>query len=433
MTHITPIPVLSCQGDRIGLSRHRLGRYRDSRESAHSPARPLPVFMPPSPTPSRELPPHLTGADHGDPTIQSQDVLLAMAVYSLDLIAYIAPDETYRAVNQTWLDYWGCSKSDVVGLSVRDRLGEKAYEEEVAPLLKRALAGERVSFQHLVHFHARGPRFMEIALIPDTAPDGAVKGMVLRSHDIHLQHEREVLLESTLAALEQRNAEQQRFIRVLSHDLREPVNAVRNFASLLVSDHSQDLPAPARRYLGYVSEGGERMKQILDDLTDLLQLDTYEPRFEVFDLGTLVSEVIDGFHDQIVSSKAVVTVGPMDRLRADPSLIRIALQAYIGNGLKFTKHGQAPRIHITLESIDDGMHIAVQDQGLGIAPQQQSTLFDMFRRLHSRQRYAGAGLGLSVCRRIAQLHGGRVTLQSTLGQGSCFGIVIPSNQHTTSP
>lgn len=368
---------------------------------------------------------HAEEARQREEARRARDVLMAMAVSTLDLIAYIDRDERYQAVNQTWLTYWGCDESKVIGMHVRDRVGPAVYENEIAPLIRRALSGELVRYQHLVRFHARAPRFMEISLMPDTDASGTVRGLILRSHDIHLQHEREQELQEALSALEQRTLEQQRFIQVLSHDLREPVNAVRNFSTLLTTDHLQELSAPAQRYLGFVTKGGERMSRMLDDLTDLLQLDGYTPKVVDMDTRALVSQVMEELHEAIEKSGALITTGPLDTLRADPALLRIVLVNYIGNALKFRHQDRPPQIHIETVPVDDGMELSVTDHGLGIPEDQQAGIFDMFRRLHTRQRFDGAGLGLSLCRRIAQLHGGRVTLQSTLGRGSRFGIVLP--------
>ncbi|MFC7434504.1 ATP-binding protein [Hydrogenophaga bisanensis] len=368
---------------------------------------------------------HAEEARQREEARRARDVLMAMAVSTLDLIAYIDRDERYQAVNQTWLTYWGCDESKVIGMHVRDRVGPAVYENEIAPLIRRALSGELVRYQHLVRFHARGPRFMEISLMPDTDASGTVRGLILRSHDIHLQHEREQELKEALSALEQRTLEQQRFIQVLSHDLREPVNAVRNFSTLLTTDHLQELSAPAQRYLGFVTKGGERMSRMLDDLTDLLQLDGYTPKVVDMDTRALVSQVMEELHEAIEQSGALITTSPLDTLRADPALLRIVLFNYIGNALKFRHQDRPPQIHIETVPVDDGMELSVTDHGLGIPEDQQAGIFDMFRRLHTRQRFDGAGLGLSLCRRIAQLHGGRVTLHSTLGRGSRFGIVLP--------
>lgn len=368
---------------------------------------------------------HAEEARQREEARRARDVLMAMAVSTLDLIAYIDRDERYQAVNQTWLTYWGCDESKVIGMHVRDRVGPAVYENEIAPLIRRALSGELVRYQHLVRFHARGPRFMEISLMPDTDDSGTVRGLILRSHDIHLQHEREQELKEALSVLEQRTLEQQRFIQVLSHDLREPVNAVRNFSTLLTTDHLQELSAPAQRYLGFVTKGGERMSRMLDDLTDLLQLDGYTPKVVDMDTRALVSQVMEELHEAIEQSGALITTGPLDTLRADPALLRIVLLNYIGNALKFRHQDRPPQIHIETVPVDDGMELSVTDHGLGIPEDQQAGIFDMFRRLHTRQRFDGAGLGLSLCRRIAQLHRGRVTLHSTLGRGSRFGIVLP--------
>ncbi len=362
---------------------------------------------------------------------QEHEELTAMAAAGLDLQAYIDPEGVYRHINQTYLNYIGCSREDIIGITVKQRLGEAAYAM-VGSKLDRAMAGETVIYQRISEFKVAGSRHMEIALLPVRDADGHVAGVVMRGRDIQELKNKERQLGDTILQLEKKTLEQERFIHIMSHDLREPINSINNFSSLLEADHAQQLSPEARRYLGFVSAGGQRMASLLDGLLRYVRLDRHALDSGPVDVTLLVDQVRDDLSAALTQAHGQLEVAPLPTVQADASLLRIALQNLVANGLAFAQPGVPPRVRVSATREHGFDQIHVQDNGIGIAPEHQSGIFDLLKRLHSRKTHAGSGLGLSICRRIAALHGGHLSVQSAPGEGSRFTLHLPVPHGTPS-
>lgn len=356
----------------------------------------------------------------------STERLTAMAAATLDLQAFLDADGIYRHVNQTYLDYNACRAQDVIGQHVSARVGDALFRNVVGPQLERALRGEPVFYQRVVTYRGRGPRHMEVALLPVRQNGGPVSGVVMRAHDIEPLKDNEQRLASTVAELERKTREQQRFIHLLAHDLREPVNAVNNFGGLLHDDHRTHLPLPAQRYLGFVREGGQRLSRLVDSMAEYAQLEEHEPQMAPVDMAALAHELRASMTGPLATSGGRIDIGPLPVMRGDAVLLRLALRHLVGNALKFARPGVAP--HVQLAGARDGAfdRIDIRDNGIGIAPEHQAAVFDLFNRLHHRRQYDGTGLGLSICQRVADLHRGHLTLTSAPAEGSTFTLHLPA-------
>lgn len=357
--------------------------------------------------------------------------LVAMSTSGLDVKAYISPAYVYLHVNETYLAYWGCTRDEVIGHTVRERLGAELFDGFIQPRLDMALAGQPVFFQHLHPYTGVGPRHMEVAMLPVRDAQGEVIGVVLRSHDIQALKEKEAELGETVALLEHRTREQQRFIHIMSHDLREPINSINNFASLLQTDHLQDLPPMGQRYLGYVRAGGLRMGSLLDDLLSYVQLDNRTLKTSTVDLHQLALHVLDDLSSARERTRGQVELHALPQVPGDESLLRLALQNLIANGLKFCRPGVPPVVQVSASEAGGFVELNVADNGIGIPEEHQQSIFEIFQRLHSRKEYEGSGLGLSICRRIAELHGGTLTVQSSAGGGCRFTLHLPLAPHAS--
>lgn len=362
---------------------------------------------------------------------QEHEELTAMAAAGLDLQAYIDLDGVYRHINQTYLNYIGCAREEIIGITVKQRLGEAAYQM-VGSRLERAMAGESVIYQRVSEFKVAGSRHMEIALLPVRDADGQVTGVVMRGRDIQELKNKERQLGETIVQLEKKTLEQERFIHIMSHDLREPINAINNFSSLLEADHAPLLAPEARRYLGFVSAGGQRMATLLDDLLRYVRLDRHALDSGPVDVRQLIDQIRDDLGAALAQTSGQLETAPLPTVQADASLLRIALHSLVANGLAFAQPGQPPRVRVSATREHGFDQIHVEDNGIGIAPEHQAGIFDLLKRLHSRKTHTGSGLGLSICRRIAALHGGHLSVQSTPGQGSRFTLHLPVPHGTPS-
>lgn len=352
--------------------------------------------------------------------------LTAMAISGLDLQVYIDTQYRIQHVNDTFLTYWGGTREQVIGRGMAKQVGEDAFRNVIQPQLDRALAGETVSYTRKTDFPARGTRHVEVALLPVRNARGEIAGAVMRAQDVQQTRAREAQLQQTVALLEQRTMEQERFIHIISHDLREPINTVNNFVSLLVADHQQELSTAAQRYLSFVQSGGQRMSFLLDDLLHFVRLDSRSVQLRPVEVHRLVEQIEADLGPLLARANGRIECEAQPAVMADEALLRIVLKNLISNGLKFSRRGVAPEVRITVEPADDSHRIHVSDNGIGIAHEHQHDIFDMFKRLHTRKQYEGTGLGLSVCRRIAQMHGGSITVQSRPDEGSRFSLNLPA-------
>jgi PAS domain S-box-containing protein len=358
------------------------------------------------------------------------EYLTAFSASGLDLMSFVDKDHVYRYVNNTYLRYWNRKREDIVGKSVLDLMGESVFKTMVRPYLDRALSGQQVDYEAYLDFPGMGSRHVEITYLPAIDDDGTTIGVIVRAHDIHALKTRENQLQQTVAMLEHKTLEQERFIHIISHDLREPINTINNFASLLAEDDKLGESPMAQRNLKFVQAGGERMRLLLDDLLSFVQLDKHAVDRKVVDLAGMAMQVREDLGAALARVGGRVDVGHLPAYKGDPSLLRIALQNLVSNGLKFCRKGVPPVVTISAKVSEHGLELNVQDNGIGMREDQLDKIFDMFKRLHTRKEYDGSGLGLSICRRIAELHGGQVTVTSDLGHGSCFTLALP--RHRTS-
>ncbi len=351
--------------------------------------------------------------------------LTAMAIAGLDLQAYVDEQYIYRHVNDTFLAYWGCTREEIIGRGLPEHVGDEPFRHVIQPHLDRALTGETTSYQRRTLFPGRGARHVHVDLMPVHDAAGAVIGVVLRAQDVEDLRMREAHLHEAVAQLEQKTLEQERFIHIMSHDLREPINSINNFAALLQADHQQALPPEAQRYLGFVHAGGRRMAALLDDLLHYVRLEQHALVSAPVNLACVVQQVSDDLAAALTASGGTVEADNLPMVQADASLLRIALQNLIANGLKFARPGVPPRVRVRAARHGGFDRIEVKDNGIGITPEHQPQVFNLFTRMHLRRQHDGSGLGLSICQRIAALHGGHITLQSVPGEGSRFTLHLP--------
>jgi PAS domain S-box-containing protein len=221
------------------------------------------------------------------------------------------------------------------------------------------------------------------------------------------------------------NAELQDFAYTASHDLSEPLRLVVSFLGLLERRSAAGLDEAGREYLRHALEGAGRMRHLIDDLLLYSRVANEEPRREQIDLNTLVGEVLRVLGPSISEHGATVDVGPLPTLEGEAGQIAQLLQNLVGNAVKFHAADRAPIVRITARRTRGACVVTVADDGIGIPDGDQERIFAMFTRLHGRDEFAGTGIGLAICRRIVERHGGRIYVESTPGEGSAFHTLLP--------
>jgi signal transduction histidine kinase len=242
-------------------------------------------------------------------------------------------------------------------------------------------------------------------------------------HDAAERHNDE--LESLAVQLRLANTELEQFASVASHDLREPLRKIRSFGGLLTSRFSAELSDEGAGYVERMCAAADRMETLIDGVLDLSRATRSEASFEVVSLDEIARGVLDDLQVAIAESGAQIDVSALPALEADALQMRQLLQNLIANALKFRRPDGVPEIAVS-GTLDHGVvELSFADNGIGFEPNHAERIFGPFQRLHGRSEYPGAGLGLALCRRIAERHGGSIVARSTLGAGATFVVRIP--------
>lgn len=230
-------------------------------------------------------------------------------------------------------------------------------------------------------------------------------------------------LAATTARLERSNEELQQFATVASHDLREPLRVVSGFADLLARRHGEDLGENGQRFVEAITGGVKRMDEMISDLLAYARAGRLDSPLEPVDANEVVSDVLAGLGRAIEESGAQVEVDELPMVMGNPASLRQLFQNLIANAIKFVEDGP-PRIRVWAAEVPEGWRFTVRDNGIGIDPERADQIFGMFKRLHGADRYPGTGVGLAVCQRIVDVHGGRIWVEPAPGGGSQFMFTI---------
>jgi light-regulated signal transduction histidine kinase (bacteriophytochrome) len=232
-------------------------------------------------------------------------------------------------------------------------------------------------------------------------------------------------LQQTVADLARSNAELEQFAYVASHDLQEPLRMVASYTQLLARRYQGRLDADADEFIGYAVDGARRMQQQIQALLAYARVGQQEVACQPTDAGAVLAQVVHDFEQVIEASGARVQYAELPTVWADSTQLAQLFQNLLGNSLKF--HGASPtEVRIAADSRGGEWRFAVHDNGIGIAPEDAEQIFGLFRRLHSQAEYPGTGIGLAVCKRIVERHGGRIWLESQPGAGTTFYFTLPA-------
>jgi light-regulated signal transduction histidine kinase (bacteriophytochrome) len=223
--------------------------------------------------------------------------------------------------------------------------------------------------------------------------------------------------------LERSNKDLQQFAYVASHDLQEPLRMVSSFVRLLGDRYKGRLDADADEFIRFAVDGATRMQRLVEDLLQVSRVATRAHPFAPTDMEALLAEVERSLAAQLTECGATVTHDPLPPLRADRDQMAQVLQNLMANAAKF--HGlRRPAIHVGATRVGDAWRFHLRDNGIGIDLAQAGRLFQIFQRLH-RDEYPGTGIGLAICKRIVERHGGRIWIESEPGQGTTFLFTVP--------
>jgi len=240
----------------------------------------------------------------------------------------------------------------------------------------------------------------------------------------------EALLRQRTAELQRSNQDLQDFAFIASHDMKEPLRKVISFANMLQQKYKDSLGQTGNDYLNRMIDAAERMHSLLTGLLEYSRVTTNPEPFREVDVYAIIQDVLSDLEITIKKTGGEVKVGALPSIQADPTQIWQLFQNLIGNALKFHKEGERPVVDLFSTTKDNGtLQIYVKDNGIGFEEQHLDRIFAPFKRLHGRSsQYEGTGIGLAICKKIVERHGGSITAKSTPGHGATFIITLPAKQ-----
>jgi light-regulated signal transduction histidine kinase (bacteriophytochrome) len=217
----------------------------------------------------------------------------------------------------------------------------------------------------------------------------------------------------------------EQFAYVASHDLQEPLRTVTSYVQLLARRYDGKLDSDADEFIGFAADGAVRMWKLINDLLAYSRVGTAGKELSPTDSEVVLAQSIDDLKVAIEKNGALVTHDPLPTVMADRPQLGQLFQNLIGNAIKF-RGNEPPRVHISASRNGNGWTFSVRDNGIGIAAEYSERIFIIFQRLHSREEYAGTGIGLAICKKIVERHGGRIWVKSDVGKGATFYFILPA-------
>ena len=249
----------------------------------------------------------------------------------------------------------------------------------------------------------------------------------LAAQNAQLQQEIAVRAE-TQAALQRSNTEFEQLAYVASHDMQEPLRKIASYLQLLAQRYQGHLDADADEFIGYAVDGAKRMQALINDLLAFSRVGTKAKPFAPTDCNLIMKTALADLQFTIEECAACVEVGDLPMVMGDATQLSQLFRNLMSNAIKFRRRDELPIVRVTAESSGASWRFTVSDNGIGIAAEYFERIFVIFQRLHGRSQYAGTGIGLAICKKIVERHGGQIEVRSVEGEGSTFAFTLPGLQ-----
>jgi PAS domain S-box-containing protein len=337
-------------------------------------------------------------------------------------IAMFDKDMNYQLVSRRFLEDFDLSDQDIIGKSNYEVFPEIPQRWKAGH--QRCLQGAVERREEDLFIRANGEKqWVKWEIRPWTSSSGEISGLILVSEIITEQRQAKEKLRRLNEKLLHSNRDLEQFAYVASHDLQEPLRAMTSYSQLLARRYQGNLDAKADKYIQYIVEGAIRMQQLINDLLSFSRVGTHGKELKLIACELVLSKVLDNLKVAITQSHAVVTHDPLPTVMGDETQLIQLFQNLIGNAIKF-RRDEPPQVHISAVERENEWAFEVRDNGIGIEPEYFERIFTIFQRLHSRSEYPGTGIGLAVCKKIVERHGGRIWVESTPGVGTTFHFTI---------
>ena len=319
---------------------------------------------------------------------------------------------------------YGYSAAEMIGRNLRV-LVPADLMDEVAVMQERLQAGDGIAHHDTARVRKDGRRVdVSVTMSPIKDRSGAVVGTSTIARDITARKRTEEALARRTAELARSNAELEQFAYVASHDLQEPLRMVMSYVQLLREEYGDRFDAEAEEYFAFAFEGASRAQELISDLLEFSRFGRGGRPFQRVECESTLNVALENLSVAIRESGAVVTRSALPEIVGDPSELCRLFQNLLANAIKFRSHA-APTIHVESGRGTEEWLFCVRDDGIGIAPNQFDRIFRIFQRLHTRSKYPGTGVGLAICKKIVEHHGGRIWVESQPNKGSAFFFTVP--------
>lgn len=341
-------------------------------------------------------------------------------------IAHVGPDGRWLRVNQKLCDIVGYTREELLSLTFQDVTHPDDLDADLAQV-RQVLDGQIDTYtMEKRYFRKEGSEVwiaLTVALVRDDA--GKPDYFISVVEDIQRRKEAEEELRRRTEELTRSNQDLEHFAYVASHDLQEPLRAVSGSLQLLTRRYAGQLDARADEFIGHAVDGATRMEALIEDMLTYSRVGRREDPRQLIESEEALDSALKNLGATIRETRAQVTRTPLPTVRAISAQLTVLFQNLVGNAIKFRRKDGPVQIHVGVETRDDAWVFRVVDNGIGIDSQYFERIFLMFQRLHTRRDYPGTGIGLALCKRIVERHGGSIWVESEPGKGSTFFFTLP--------
>lgn len=308
-------------------------------------------------------------------------------------------------------------KAEIEGRALHETIRE-TERERVETVYRKILEGETSETEQ--SFFGRALKVYHIPIRNEN--EQIIYGMVMIL-DITDLKETQGELEKRAYELQRSNEELERFAYVASHDLQSPLRTIASYLQLLEMRYKDKLDKEAMEFVEFSVNGAKRMQTVIHELLNYSKISSVRKPFTKINAGSVVNEVLKNLESHIKQTHAEIEVGELPEIFCEPNQMFQIFQNLIDNGVKFVKD-KTPVVKISATEKDTEWEFTVSDNGIGIKDEYKEKIFQIFQRLHSQTEYPGTGVGLAICKKIAELHGGRIWVESKLGEGTTFHFTV---------
>jgi PAS domain S-box-containing protein len=359
---------------------------------------------------------------------KSQQQLQTLLDNSPTLIYLIDAQNRFLLVNRSYENLFSQTQAQVVGKSIYEVWSKEIADAFVAVNQQVLQHGMPIKIEEVAP-HEDGLHTYLTIKFPLHDANGVPYAVWGISTDISDRKQAEHKLEQLTTELQRSNRELEEFASVVSHDLQEPLRAVTGFTQLLIQEYQDQLDESAQEYITYIVDAAVRMRQLIYDLLAYSRTSSCLQNVAPTDCNAVVREAIANLQVAIVQSNATITHDPLPTVSADKTQLLQLFQNLISNAVKF-RRDERPQVHISVQLRNQEWLFAVRDNGIGIQAMYLEEIFEVFKRLHTRSEVSGTGIGLAICKKIVERHGGRIWTESQPGLGSIFYFTIPFTSHS---